>query len=434
MDQDLNSLDLGISRFLEHNFILVWKIRIDLEQFRAAADALLLKWPPLDARLDFLRTSLLPPNRKDPARYVWKGKTSDQRIDEMAELPQQGEDVQLLDPTSLERLVDFGYGFGWHLRQDILAIRTVVLRDACVVGFKLQHSFGDANAMMKLAKAYCALVDGTVVGPASFVRPPLKVKSGVRLEGERQGEATSVHPISKLHAESSATDWASFLKSSWRQKARVFMNSSSRRIPKTLFIPRRQINKWINETQGHNARVTEHDLILSFLYRHFANDDTRSPNLGITMNVQRQLQNDAGFGNPWILMPVPPYSEAGETGSLGVALHIRHTINSAKDPVCISQIIGQHASLDGKPMIPRHFAARDPHFIVTSWAGHAVYEYELGTKTPVAVHGNVAFCGYLRKTGMIMDDLLVVWKSKDGYWIHGCLENGLWEQMAQSLK
>lgn len=94
------------------------------------------------------RTSLLPPDRKDPARYVWKGKTSDQRIDEMAELPQQGEDVQLLDPTPLERLVDFGYGFGWHLRQDILAIRTVVLRDACVVGFKLQHSFGDANGIV----------------------------------------------------------------------------------------------------------------------------------------------------------------------------------------------------------------------------------------------------------------------------------------------
>jgi hypothetical protein len=54
MDQDLNSLDLGVSRFLEHNFVLVWKIKIDLEQFRAAADALLLQWPSLDARLDFL--------------------------------------------------------------------------------------------------------------------------------------------------------------------------------------------------------------------------------------------------------------------------------------------------------------------------------------------------------------------------------------------
>lgn len=33
-------------------------------------------------------TSLLPPDRKDPARYVWKGKTSDNRIDEVVELPQ----------------------------------------------------------------------------------------------------------------------------------------------------------------------------------------------------------------------------------------------------------------------------------------------------------------------------------------------------------
>ena len=70
------------------------------------------------------------------------------------------------------------------------------------------------------------------------------------------------------------------------------------------------------------------------------------------MNVQRQLQNDAGFGNPWILMPIPPYSgPAEERDSLSsVALHIRHTINSARDPVCIRQIIDQHASLDGKPI------------------------------------------------------------------------------------
>ncbi|KAJ5349057.1 uncharacterized protein N7506_002310 [Penicillium brevicompactum] len=217
------------------------------------------------------------------------------------------------------------------------------------------------------------------------------------------------------------------------------MNSSSRRIAKTLFIPRRQINKWTNEAQRRNDHVTEHDLILSFLYRHFAKDDTRPPNFGITMNVQRQLQSDAGFGNPWILMPVPRYSDPIEAVNTrdslsSVASHIRHTINSARDPVCVSQIISQHTLLNGKPMIPRHFAARDAHFVVTSWAGHPVYEYELGTKTPVAVHGSVAFCGYLRKTGMVMDDLLVVWRSKDGYWIHGCLENGLWEQIAQSLK
>ncbi|KAJ5242339.1 uncharacterized protein N7469_000666 [Penicillium citrinum] len=54
------------------------------------------------------RTSLLPTDRKDTSRGIWKGKTCDQRIDEMAKLPQQDEDVQLFDPSSLERLVDYG--------------------------------------------------------------------------------------------------------------------------------------------------------------------------------------------------------------------------------------------------------------------------------------------------------------------------------------
>lgn len=54
MDQKLNALDLGISRFLEHNFVVVWRIKIDLEQFKTAAKALILQWPALGARLDFL--------------------------------------------------------------------------------------------------------------------------------------------------------------------------------------------------------------------------------------------------------------------------------------------------------------------------------------------------------------------------------------------
>lgn len=292
--------------------------------------------------------------------------------------------------------------------------------------------------MMRIAKAYCALVDGKLVDTVSFIRPPLEVKSGYKSGAEGKCEASAVHPISKLHAESSAIGWASLLKSSWRQRTQVFKNGSSRRIPKSLFIPRKQINEWTKEAQEHTARVTENDLILSYLYRHFANDEARSPNLGITMNVQRQLQREAGFGNPWILMPVPPYSDQAEAvkprdSLIGGALHIRHAINLARDPACVSQIIGQHVSLNGQPISPRYFAARDAHFIVTSWAGHPVYEFKLGPETPVAVHGNVAFCGYLRKTGMVMDDTLVVWKSSDGYWIHGWLENDLWKRMAQDL-
>lgn len=94
------------------------------------------------------RTSLLHIDRKDAACDVWKGMTSDRRIAEMVELPTQKEEVQLLDPTSLECLVDFGYGLAWNLRQDILAIRTVILQDGCVVGLKLQHPFGDANSIV----------------------------------------------------------------------------------------------------------------------------------------------------------------------------------------------------------------------------------------------------------------------------------------------
>lgn len=122
------------------------------------------------------RTSLLHTDRKDAACDIWKGLISDRRIAEVAELPTQKEEAQLLDPTSLECLVDFGYGLSWHLRQDILAIRTVILQDGCVIGLKLQHPFGDVNAMMRIAKAYCALVDRKLVDPVSFIRPPLRVE------------------------------------------------------------------------------------------------------------------------------------------------------------------------------------------------------------------------------------------------------------------
>lgn len=81
------------------------------------------------------RTSLLSPDRKDLAHDVWKGKTNHTRTEEVADISSQKEDVQLLDPTSLERLLDFEYGLGWNLRQNVLAIRTVILRDGCILCF-----------------------------------------------------------------------------------------------------------------------------------------------------------------------------------------------------------------------------------------------------------------------------------------------------------
>lgn len=52
----------------------------------------------------------------------------------------------ILAPWSVWSITDDG--LGWHLRQDILAIRTVVLRDACIIGFKLQHPFGGVNGIV----------------------------------------------------------------------------------------------------------------------------------------------------------------------------------------------------------------------------------------------------------------------------------------------
>ncbi|KAF4454601.1 hypothetical protein FALBO_15801, partial [Fusarium albosuccineum] len=144
MHQKLNSLDLGISRLLEHNLVLVWKTKPELEQFRAAAQALLLQWPVLGARLDILRANLLFPDKNDRAQDLWKGKTSDRRVAEAVGLSHQGH-IKLVDPTFLEGLVDFGYGISWTLRQDVLAIRAVILDDGSAIGFKLQHPFGDAN-------------------------------------------------------------------------------------------------------------------------------------------------------------------------------------------------------------------------------------------------------------------------------------------------
>jgi hypothetical protein len=68
------------------------------------------------------------------------------------------------------------------------------------------------------------------------------------------------------------------------------------------------------------------------LYQHFANDESSSPNVAIIINVQRQLDSEPAFGNPWILMPLPHYPDPSETarGTSSLvegAVHIRHAIN-----------------------------------------------------------------------------------------------------------
>lgn len=61
--------------------------------------------------------------------------------------------------------------------------------------------------------------------------------------------------------------WVAGIGALGKQIARNICYPSARRIGKTLYIPRGQIQDWVEEAEILKAKVTEHDLVAAFIYK-----------------------------------------------------------------------------------------------------------------------------------------------------------------------
>lgn len=116
----------------------------------------------------------------------------------------------------------------------------------------------------QIVQAYCSLLKGERITHTLHGRPPLSLKSEVL---EKCAEKVESHQIADLHKHSMCRTWVAGIGALGKQIARNICYPSARRVGKTLFIPRGQVQSWLEEAERIKANVTEHDLLLAFIYQ-----------------------------------------------------------------------------------------------------------------------------------------------------------------------
>ncbi|KAJ5206813.1 hypothetical protein N7491_002553 [Penicillium cf. griseofulvum] len=431
-------LDMGYARPLEFTLSVVVRSHPSPLDFQFAADTLLSQWPLLNLRMNPLKTKFLDPKDPGDLAEVWEGRTIEQDLSEILRVSPEPDSPQLIDSEALENVLNFGYQLGHVWKQRVFSIRTVFLNDACVIGFKFLQPLCDASGAYRIVQAYCTLLRGERITHTLRARQSLSLKSEVL---EKCAEMIESHQIADLHKYSTRRTWAAGLGALGKQIGRDIFYPSARRIGKSLLIPQRQIQSWLEEAESKKAHVTEHDLLLAFIYKASLHPPTPH-NFGLVIDISKQLQSETNLSNPWYMMPLPdpmPTSEYSSPSLVRLATYIRRAIDEANQPECIGEIVVQHKRLKKSLMVPRSYGRRAAQPRIASWKHLSLYDIDIQGETPLFVQGSVDYCGLLRETKTHLDDLLVTWKARGrdgedgGYWVHGRLPEAVWRRMADNL-
>ncbi|KAJ6080305.1 hypothetical protein N7467_010058 [Penicillium canescens] len=431
-------LDLGYARPLEFTLSVIVKTKPSPLDFQFAADTLVSQWPVLNLRMDPLKTKFLEPKDPGDLTDVWEGREMHQDLDEILYVSPEPDFPQMIDTEALDKALDFGYGILQAWKQRVFSIRTVFLNDACIIGFKFLHSLCDANGAYGIIQAYCTLLRGERIMHTLHARPSLSLKSEVL---EKCAEMIESHQIADLHLHSVHRTWSAGIGALAKQITRNIFYPSARRVGRTMLVPRGQIQGWAKEAEIQNSKVTDHDLLVAFIYKASLHPPT-AHNFGLVVDISEQLQTEANLYNPWYMMPLPdpmPSSEYSTPSMTRLATHIRHTIDEAQQPECIGEVVEQHRQLKKDPMVPKTYGSRAAQPRIASWKALPLFEIDVQGETPLFVQGSVDYCGILRETKCHLDDLLVTWKGQGrdggegGYWIHGRLPEAVWKSMADTL-
>ncbi|KAJ5455416.1 hypothetical protein N7475_010537 [Penicillium sp. IBT 31633x] len=457
-------LDMGLARPLEFSLSIIVKDNPSPLDFQFAADTLVSQWPVLNLRMNPLKTKFLNPKDPGDLTDVWKGRIFKQDLSEIIDFSIDPDSPQLVDAEGLDKALDFGYGITHAWKQRVFSIRTIFLTDACIIGFKFLQPLCDANGAHHIIEAYCSLLRGERVTHTLHPRPSLSLKSEVL---EKCAKMIESHHIADLHKHTMHHTWAAGIRALGKQIARNICTPSARRVSKTMFIPQREIQSWLNEAKIQNAEVTEHDLLAAFIFKvrnttfdqvsFVQNQARRDPcpdpsqtslhpstghTFGLVIDMSKQLQSEAKLYNPWYMMPLPDPMPSGEYSSpslVQMAMHIRHAANEAQQPECIGEVVDQHKRLKKSPIVPKSYGGRAAQPRIASWKGLPLFDLNIQGEKPLFVQGSVDYCGLLRETKTHLDDLLVTWKARDregsdgGYWVHGRLPEAVWRGMADNL-
>ncbi|RAH68759.1 uncharacterized protein BO66DRAFT_439770 [Aspergillus aculeatinus CBS 121060] len=464
---ELSPLELSFSRQLEVYLTVALPVKLTPEECLAATRQMITEYPILGTRLN-MKAGFAQPHERGllfKLGTTFRARTVNLRLDEFvpsntAELCSTEAEPEpvFYDPQILEKLVRFKGGK--HDGRQVLSIRTIHLRDACVIQFIVQHALSDAGGIHWIAKTYCALLSGTHVRGDTAIRPEFFLKTEVIEAGQTAAAHadTPNHPIAVRYSQGFQVSWARFLVAYLRQRLWAFCPTSARRVRRMLFVPQSRIDEWMAQAQSRGVQVTEHDLLMAFIYQSAfsptAKEEEAHTGLIFTLNIQSHLASAAGaLTNPWINVPVAPVAPASSASDdlVDIAHHIRQTIQDARDPVCVAQIIDQHLPVRDTPAVPRGYGSRTPRVALTSWCHLPWYGLDVKGTRPVFVLGNTRLSRPLTKIGVRMDDGLTTCKARAsarmgnadgdgdegrqaGYWVQGRVNQGIWSRMMGMLK
>jgi hypothetical protein len=328
--------------------------------------------------------------------------------------------------------------FKVHLEMRMVFLQNIIQEDP-------ESISNNSIAMLQISRAYCSILDGYLPTMVSSFRPPLKLKESLIEKATEQSRYANDSPIARSHAETFSVGWLGFLRRACGaigQKLKDKAHHTSQRVNMMLHLPQAAINTWANEAENRGIQVTEHDLVLAFLYQQASTDPSDPSTFNIIMNIQRHLETEAAFGNPWFSIPVQSRqfnglrSQNDITALVDRSVHIRHTIDNAREPLCLHQIMEQYYSMNNRPVVPRRFASKSTQLVVASWDKQSIFDLKVQGNNPVLADASVNFYGVLRRLGLTLDDVLLMWKGdrhEDGYWVQGYLKPDLWERITNSL-
>ncbi|OJJ75220.1 hypothetical protein ASPBRDRAFT_40504 [Aspergillus brasiliensis CBS 101740] len=466
-DVELSPTDLGLARFVEAHLAIVLRTKPNPQDCERAVQILLAAYPMLAMRMDFWRTKFCS---CDYPQKIYHSRTVKKDLNQV--LPCRTAEVgsppvQLIDTQLLADCLNFNRDtWGEICGEPVLRITAVTFNDAWAVRFIISHTLGDIRALHWIVESFFVLLSGREVPAVSPIRSNLAFNPEYIDGWKALSTSGTTHPVAKDHQHDMVAGWFRTISSGVQQRLWSAYDAYSprRQVHRSLFIPQCIVDHWVQKAQEAGVRVTEHDLLMGFIYEATYQALSTTPHFSFFIGFQQHLQSPSPLGNTWFLIPIPdlykskskaspstPSTSKNHSSSTllpALFLHaqlIRHTITQCRHPACFPEIHEQHRQLGTTPWRPGHFGTRTPHLKISCWTKQPWYDLDCAGENPVftdmelrfyrlfdllGVHGANDFVGTIKCTGSGNETLA---GGQEGYWVAGQLAEITWTTMFNML-
>ncbi|KAL4782578.1 hypothetical protein BJX76DRAFT_358840 [Aspergillus varians] len=434
-------LDLGVARFMDGGFFYAIPGKFNLAHLQSGASKLLEIWPELNSRLNIVG-GRLSENRDNGRVLAWQSKTMPHSLSEV--FPSVTNNLKGVTPgIDLDTLLSFPASATDLLNPPILSITAILLRDACLLAFSMQHPLCDATGLHHIADGYFSILSGRPVDPLSS-RGEIALKDEKTPLGTDHEQSSSPglpSEFTQLQIRANAVGWGSLIQGSLKAAF-----SKSQQLSSSFRISSSMLEELRKQARMDGLDITLNDLIMAIVmtastaspsWKRLAHDSTQYPTVAFVLNIRRQIEHDVEVHNPFVFIEIPhPSLATGHTSGsptqtlIALAAHVRKTIRNARSMDCLHPLIELHRNANGKPMVSQSM------FLVTSWGDLPVWQksfpIEKKTVEPEYVHPFLRTPALFRKFGVGRDNYLIISLDKQGgFWLHGKLEGAVWDELAK---